>query len=58
MSGLQATLHLYEREVGPMPDKVKSCQKTSFLTGRGSELYSLFLQHWGAVTGQSLLTQQ
>ena len=27
MSGLQATLSLYEREVGPMPEKLSSARK-------------------------------
>ena len=34
MSGLQAVLSLYEREVGPMPEKVGHVKKMWFLIGR------------------------
>ena len=43
MSVYEATLSLYEREVGPMPEKVSHAKKTLFLTGRKNELYSLVL---------------
>ena len=39
-------------ESWPHAQECKSCQKTLFLTGRGSELYSHFLQHLGAVNAQ------
>ena len=42
MSAIQATLSIYEREVGPRPEKVSCTRKMLFLTCRGSELYSLF----------------
>ena len=31
MSGLQAALSLYEREVGPMPEKVSCARKCDYL---------------------------
>ena len=34
MSGLQAALCLYERDVGPMPEKVSHVKKTWFLIGK------------------------
>ena len=42
----------------PHAQEGKLCQKTFILIGKGSELYSFFLQHWCAVNVQGLLNQQ
>ena len=41
MNGLQVALSLYEREVGPMPEKVSHVKKMWFLQVEKDELYSL-----------------
>ena len=44
MSGLQAALSLYDREVGPMPEKVSHAKNVVFLQVEKDELYSLAFQ--------------
>ena len=43
MSGLQAVLSLYEREVGPMPEKVGHAKNMVLLQVEKNELCSLIL---------------